>query len=169
MTDGLKRCICLCILETDKDYLLIKRGKSKKDLEDWNDNYIPIGGKIELYETPEDAIIREVEEETGITIETPILLGILTETSPLPKYNNVVYFFNKKIIKQQVNECDEGYLEWIEKANLSNITIPEIDKIIYEYLEKSQKFIMNATYDERLNLLSVYEYLENKSIKNTKY
>lgn len=165
MMENQKRCISLCILETEKEYLLIRRGKKKKTLEDWSENYIPIGGKIETYETPEDAVIREIREEAGIKIEDPIFRGILTETSPLPKYNNVVYFFSKKIQKQKITECDEGYLEWIEKSNLTNIPTPEIDRIIYNYIRKNKKFIINSTYDNKLNLLTAYEYLENKTIK----
>lgn len=165
MMEGHKKCISLCILETETEYLLIKRGKRKKNLEDLSGNYIPIGGKIEPYETPEVAIIREIKEETGIKIDNPMFLGILTETSPLSNYNNVVYFFYKRIIKEEPKQCDEGYSEWIEKSNIKNIPIPEIDRIIYEYLEKNQKFVMNAIYDNQLKLLNAYEYLENKIIK----
>lgn len=165
MNNGLKRGICLCILECNDEFLLIRRGKTKMDMEELGGLYIPIGGKIDPFETPEQAIIREINEETGIDISTPKLLGILTETSPLPKYNNIVYFFHKTIEKQQIKECDEGFFEWIKKSNINNIPTPEIDRIIYEYLENRQNFIINATYDEKLNLLGAYEYLENKKIR----
>lgn len=165
MIEGQKRCISLCILESEEEYLLIRRGKRKKDLSDLSGFYIPIGGKLEPYETFEDAVIREIKEETGIDINNPIFLGVLTETSPLPKYNNVVYFFSKKILKQKTKECDEGYFEWIKKENVTNIQAPEIDKMIYKYLEKNQKFIINAVYDDKLNLIKAYEYLDNKKLK----
>lgn len=165
MIDGQKKGISLCIIESEKEYLLIRRGKKKTSIEDWTDQYIPIGGKIEPYETPEKAAIREIKEEAGFEIDNPILFGILTETSPLPKFNNIIYFFSKKILKQQPTDCDEGYIEWIEKSNILNIPTPEIDKTVYEYLVNKQKFIINATYDDKLNLLTAYEYIENKVIK----
>ena len=87
MTDGKKRAVSLCILETEKEYLLIRRGKEKNQKEDCVNQYIPIGGKVEALETPEDAVIREVKEETGILITNAKLMGVVTETSPLPKYN----------------------------------------------------------------------------------
>lgn len=165
MREGQKRCVSLCILENANEYLLIRRGKKKKALEDWSGSYIPIGGKIEPFETPTDAIIREVKEETGIEISEPYLIGVLTETSPLPKYNNVVYFFNKKIPKQELKNCDEGYFEWIEKSNLKDYPIPDIDRVIFEYLNQKQKFIIDAVYDDKLNLITAFEYLGNKVIK----
>ncbi len=165
MVDGQKKGISLCILESEKEYLFIRRGKKKTSIEDWNDQYIPIGGKIEPYETPEEAVIREVKEETGFEIDNPILFGILTETSPLPQFNNIIYFFSKKIIKRQPIDCDEGYIEWVKKSNILNIPTPEIDRTIYEYLVNKQKFIINASYDDKLNLLTAYEYIENKVIK----
>lgn len=165
MNNGLKRGICLCILENNDEFLLIKRGKIKTDLEELGGFYIPIGGKIDPYETPEDAIAREVFEETGIKINNPHLLGILTETSPLPKYNNIVYFFYENIEKQPTKDCEEGYFEWIKKANINSIPTPEIDRIIYQYFERKQNFIITATYDENLNLLTAYSHLENKKIR----
>ncbi|MDE6142174.1 MAG: NUDIX domain-containing protein, partial [Bacilli bacterium] len=150
MNNGLKRGICLCILENNDELLLIKRGKIKKDLEELGGFYIPIGGKIDPFETPNNAVIREVWEETGIKINNPQLLGILTETSPLPKYNNIVYFFYEKIEKQKLKKCEEGFFKWIKKSDINNIQTPEIDRIIYQYFEQKQNFIIDATYDDKL-------------------
>ena len=61
--------------------------------------------------------------------------------------------------------CDEGDLCWIEKTDISNIPTPLIDKKIYEYLAKNQKFIISTIYDEQLQLISAYEYLEGKNIQ----
>mgnify|MGYP001037974905 CR=1 FL=1 len=165
MNNGLKRGICLCILENDDEFLLIRRGKTKTDLEELGGYYIPIGGKIDPYETPEEAVTREVFEETGIKIKTPKLLGILTETSPLPKYNNIVYFFYERILKQPLKDCEEGFFEWIKIADIGSIPTPQIDGIIYQYFERKEKFIIDATYDDKLNLLTAYSYLEDKKIR----
>lgn len=113
--EGKKVAVSLCILETNDEYLLIHRGKKKQSIEECVNMYIPIGGKLESFETPEDCCIREVKEETGIDIVEPEFLGIITETSPLSKYNWIDYVFYKKIEKQPLLECDEGDFCWIAK------------------------------------------------------
>lgn len=165
MTDGKKRAVSLCILETEDEYLLIRRGKEKVEKEDCVNQYIPIGGKLEALETPENAVIREIKEETGITIKNPKLMGVITETSPLPKYNWVLYIFTEKIKKQSTIECKEGYFEWVKKENVTTLPTPEIDQKIYEYVKKNQKFIIHTIYDEDLVLKSAYEYIEEKKLK----
>jgi len=139
--------------------------KRKKEKEDCVNQYIPIGGKIEALETPEEAVVREVKEETGITIENAKLMGVVTETSPLPKYNWVLYIFTAKIDKQTPTECREGYFEWVKKENVTTLPTPEIDQKIYEYVEKNQKFIIHTIYNQDLVLTSAYEYLEEKRLK----
>lgn len=163
--NGQKIAVALCILETDDEYLLIHRGKKKTTKEECVNQYIPIGGKLEPFETPEEGCCREVKEETGITIESPNLLGILTETSPLEKYNWVDYVFYKKIEKQPISNCDEGNLIWIPKTKITLLDTPEIDQKMYEYLIKKQKFIISAVYNESLNLLKAYEYIEGINLK----
>ena len=165
MTDGKKRAVSLCILETEEEYLLIRRGKEKNQKEDCVNQYIPIGGKVEALETPEDAVIREVKEETGILITNAKLMGVVTETSPLPKYNWVLYIFTSKIKKQNPIECREGYFEWIKKEKVTTLPTPEIDQKIYEYVKNNQKFIIHTIYDENLILQSAYEYIEEKKLK----
>lgn len=165
MIDGKKRAVSLCILETDNEYLLIRRGKRKNQKEDCTNQYIPIGGKLEALETPEEAVIREIKEETGIPLENPKLMGVVTETSPLPKYNWILYIFTAKIKKQKTIECEEGYFEWIKKEEVTTLPTPEIDQKIYEYVKRNQKFIIHTIYDEDLTLQSAYEYLEEKKLK----
>ncbi len=165
MVDGKKRAVSLCILETDTEYLLIRRGKEKCEKEDCVNQYIPIGGKIEALETPEEAVVREIKEETGISIKNPRLMGVVTETSPLPKYNWVLYIFLAKIKKQTPNPCQEGYFEYVLKEHVTNLPTPEIDQKIYEYVKRNQKFIIHTIYNQELVLLNAYEYLEEKKLK----
>lgn len=165
MIDGRKRAVSLCILQTDKEYLLIRRGKEKCEKEDCVDQYIPIGGKIEAFETPEEAVIREVKEETGITIENAKLMGVVTETSPLPKYNWILYIFVANINKQTPIQCHEGYFEWVLKEHVITLPTPEIDQKIYEYVNNNQKFMIHTVYDQELVLKSAYEYLEERVLK----
>ena len=57
----------LCYLENDKDeYLMLHRVKKKNDVN--HDKWIGVGGKFEADESPEECLLREVREETGLTL-----------------------------------------------------------------------------------------------------
>lgn len=80
-TTGLKRTAILCILRNKDRFLLLKRLKEPN-----KDHFTPVGGKLDSFENPLNAGIREAFEETGKRVETMKFYGILTETSPTP-YN----------------------------------------------------------------------------------
>ena len=163
MNDGIKKCVSLCILECDDKYLLIRRGKSKNKKEDDCGLYLPIGGKLDSYETPEEAAKREVFEEAGYTINNLEFKGMVIETSKA-EYNWVDFIFLSKVSYFEPKETDEGYLEWIPKDKIEQLPMPEIDKVAYKYLLNNQKFIFNDQYDENLNLLYSKEEISGKII-----
>ena len=96
---GVKKAAVLSILKCDNNYLLLRRTK-----EPHLDKYIPIGGRLEPFETPHDAALREIKEETGISLPKIKLMGLMTETSPT-KFNWInyicaVYFYLPVTMKQ---------------------------------------------------------------------
>ena len=167
MPEGLKRCVALCILKNGDNYLLIKRGKRKTTKEDDYGMYLPIGGKLEPYETPEQAAKREVKEETGFDIETLEFKGMIIENSKI-NYNWVHFVYLSEVPYFDPKETDEGYLEWVYKDDVESLPTPEIDKEVYKYVVNNQKFIFNDEYDDELNLIYAKEELSGKVIVNRK-
>ncbi len=127
----------LCYIEKDGKYLLLHRIKKKNDVN--QDKWVGIGGKFEDKESPEDCIIREAAEETGLTLNKPIYRGIVTFISDRFE-TEWMHLFTCADFKGKIKECDEGVLEWVDKKALYEMPIWEGDKIFLELLEKDVPF-----------------------------
>jgi 8-oxo-dGTP diphosphatase len=153
---GLKKAVVVCILGSEAGFLLLRRSK-----EPHLGKYVPIGGHLEPFETPRAAAIREVEEEAGISIEEPRLSGILTESSPT-EYNWIVYIYTADITAIPPVECAEGTLEWVAQERLDTVPIPTTDGFIYDYLSRSEFFVLDAVYDENVELIRLVDELSGR-------
>ena len=71
----------LCYIEKDGRYLMLHRVKKENDLN--HDKWIGIGGKFEDGESPEDCVLREAKEETGLTLTDYNYRGVVTFVSDL--------------------------------------------------------------------------------------
>lgn len=126
----------LCYLEKGNSYLMLHRIKKKNDIN--FDKWIGIGGKFEDKESPEDCVIREALEETGLCIK-PRYRGIVTFVSD--EYETEwMHLFTATEFSGQIKECEEGVLEWIDKKELLSKQIWEGDRIFLELLEKDSPF-----------------------------
>ena len=133
----------LCYLKMDGKTLMIHRIKKENDMHQgkWNG----LGGKLNPGESPEDCVIREVREESGLTISEPILKGFLT----FPRFANdedwYAFVFVARRIEGQMIDSDEGVLEWIDDEQLLDLDLWEGDLIFFPWLERlgvfSGKFI----------------------------
>ena len=120
----------LCYITNNEETLMLHRIKKENDMHKnkWNG----LGGKLIPGETPEECIIREVKEESGLDIKAPLLKGIIT----FPKFDDIddwlvfVYTCNK--FSGSLIECDEGELQWIPNQKLSNFI--KFRKILVEYI-----------------------------------
>ena len=157
--EGNKKVATLCVLKNEKRFLLLKRYNEPN-----KDKYVPVGGKLKHYESPKDGVIRETLEETGIIIKDPKFFGILTESSPT-NYNWISYIFCNEIEYINPPISNEGKLEWIEYDKIKKIPTPHTDYHIYQFILQKKKFIINAEYDEELNLLEMFEEISNSKIK----
>lgn len=153
---GLKKAVVTCVLRSEAGFLLLRRSKEPN-----LGKYVPVGGHLKPFETPRAAAIREVEEEAGISIEGPSLVGILTETSPTD-YNWIVYIYTADVPAIPPVECAEGTLEWVAQERLHAIPIPTTDGFIYDYLSRSQFFVCDAVYDENVRLIRLVDELSGR-------
>ena len=127
----------LCYLERGDAYLMLHRVKKKDDLN--RDKWIGVGGKFEEGESPEDCILRETEEETGLTLTDYRYRGLVTFVSDEAP-TEYMHLFTATGWTGTPHPCDEGELAWIEKAQLRRLPIWEGDKIFLDLLDREEPF-----------------------------
>ena len=127
----------LCHIERDGKYLMLHR--VKKTIDENKDKWIGIGGKFEPGESPEDCLLREVKEETGLTLHSWAYRGIVTFVSD-EWGTEYMHLFCSDDFSGQIKKCEEGELEWIDKQELLNLPIWEGDKIFLRLLDTDEPF-----------------------------
>ena len=128
----------LCYLERGRDYLMLHR--VKKEVDENKDKWIGIGGKFEEGESPEDCLLREVREETGLTLTSWRYRGIVTFVSD-EWGTEYMHLFSANAWEGALRQdCDEGVLEWIDREKLLSLPIWEGDKIFLRLLDQDAPF-----------------------------
>ena len=128
----------LCYIEQDGKYLMLHRVKKKNDIN--HDKWIGIGGKFEPRESPEDCLLREALEETGLTLTRWRYRGVVTFISGPCDEAEYMHLFTADGFEGQIKTCDEGDLEWIDKGRLLELSLWEGDKIFLRLLEENAPF-----------------------------
>ncbi|MCI9246784.1 MAG: NUDIX domain-containing protein [Clostridia bacterium] len=108
----------LCYIEKDNQYLMLHRTKKKNDIN--KDKWIGIGGKFEENESPEECIIREVKEETGLHLKSYQLRCIVTYVSTNWE-TEYMYVFTSDDFEGNIMECNEGDLQWVNKDEVTKL------------------------------------------------
>jgi len=127
----------LCYIRREGQYLMLHRIKKENDLN--HDKWIGIGGKFEDKESPEDCLLREAREETGLTLTHYRYRGIVTFVSDLYP-TEYMHLFTADGYTGQIKECDEGVLEWIPKEKLLEIPHWEGDEIFLDLIDRDVPF-----------------------------
>ena len=123
---------------------MLHRVKKREDIHEgkWNG----LGGKMEPGETPEECVVREVCEESGLSVRAPELRGILT----FPKFDGfsdwIVFVFVARRFSGRLGDCDEGRLEWIRARDLLNLPLWEGDRHFLPWLAKKRFFSAKFVY-----------------------
>ena len=127
----------LCYLERGDGYLMLHRVKKAHDLN--RDKWIGVGGKFQEGESPEDCILRETWEETGLTLTEYRYRGLVTFV-PDQAPTEYMHLFTATGWTGSPHPCDEGELAWIEKAALLRLPMWEGDKIFLDLLDRDVPF-----------------------------
>jgi len=143
------RLTSLCYLERDGKYLILHRTKKQND--ENGDKWIGVGGKFEPGETPDECALREVKEETGLTMTDFVLRGLIIFVSDVWGLE-YMYLYTATRWTGKLTDCDEGELVWLDKRELLKKNLWEGDKLFLRALdERKEFFIMKFRYEgERL-------------------
>ncbi len=129
----------LCYIEKDDSYLMLHRVSKKNDLN--HDKWVGVGGKFEEKESPEECLLREVREETGLKLLSWRLRGVVTFISDIYETEHM-YLFTSDEYEGEVGSCDEGELEWVPKSRVYDLPIWEGDKIFFRLMLEGQPFFL---------------------------
>ena len=135
----------LCYVLRGNDVLMLHRVKKKNDIN--KDKWIGIGGKFEEDESPDECLLREAMEETGLTLTSWQCRGIVTflNTDCDGEY---MYLFTADGFEGELKECDEGDLQWVSREFLDSLPTWEGDRIFLDLLwQDAPFFLLTLRYD----------------------
>ena len=134
----------LCYVTQGHQVLMLHRVKKKNDLN--QDKWIGIGGKFEAGERPEECLLREVREETGLTLTSWRCRGVITFLSDIWE-GEYMYLFTADGFEGRLRTCDEGELRWVSREFLDRLPKWEGDKLFLDLLwQDAPFFLMKLRY-----------------------
>ncbi len=124
--------LCYVIDKKNEQILMLHRVKKKNDFHEgkWNG----LGGKFDEGESPEDCVIREIREESGLKIKKPRLHGFITFPNFDGKNDWHVFVYTADNFIGKLIESNEGNLEWIPEKKLLDLNLWDGDKIFLEWV-----------------------------------
>lgn len=133
----------LCLICNEEAYLLQDRVK-----EDWKGYTLP-GGHVEPGESIVDAVVREMQEETGLTIQNPRLCGV--KQFPIEGGRYIVFLFRANQYEGELCSSEEGAMHWIPKQELSRVNLVNdfnelLQVMLEDTLSEFQYVVENDTW-----------------------
>ncbi len=137
----------LCYLENERgEWLMLHRVKKKNDVN--HDKWIGVGGKFEAFESPEDCLLREVREETGLTLTAWRFRGVVTFCYEAEPAEQMFLFTATGWTGEMRSDCDEGALEWVPKSRVASLPVWVGDKLFFRLLDEGRPpFLLKLEYD----------------------
>lgn len=137
----------LCYIQQKDKTLMLHRVKKVNDIH--QDKWNGLGGKTESGESPEDCLVREIQEESGLTLTSYRLAGILT----FPLFDGIndwqVFLYQATDFTGQLIDSQEGNLEWIPTDRLFDLNLWEGDKIFIKWMLEKRFFSAKFNYSNK--------------------
>lgn len=135
----------LCYVLSGDQVLMLHRVKKKNDIN--QDKWIGIGGKFEKEESPEECLLREAREETGLTLTAWRCRGVVTFLNTTCE-GEYMYLFTANGFTGELEECPEGDLQWVSRDFLDELPKWEGDQIFLDLLwQDAPFFLLTLRYD----------------------
>lgn len=129
----------LCYITQGDQVLMLHRVKKENDLN--RDKWVGVGGKFEGEETPDECLLREAKEETGLTLTAWRCRGVVTFLSDRWE-GEYMYLFTADGFTGELRECDEGDLEWVSREFLDALPKWQGDEIFLNLLWQDAPFFL---------------------------
>ena len=129
----------LCYVTRGDEVLMLHRVKKKNDLN--QDKWIGIGGKFDGEETPDECLLREAREETGLTLTSWRCRGVVTFLSDTYE-GEYMYLFTADGFEGELTDCPEGDLQWVSREFVSQLPTWEGDRIFLNLLWQDAPFFL---------------------------
>jgi len=143
----------LCYIEQDGKYLMLHRNKKKQDPNEGK--WIGVGGKLEKGESPEECLVREVQEETGLELEEYTFRGEIFFSAQGWEEEIMYLYTATKFHGEITDDCAEGELKWISFQEIPKLSLWEGDRVFLADLLAGKKEINLALYYEGDRLVRV--------------
>ena len=127
----------LCYLQQEGQYLMLHRVKKKNDMN--QDKWIGIGGKLEAGESPEECLLREAKEETGLILTDYAFRGVVTFVSD-QWGTEYMFLYTASGFSGTMKDCDEGNLEWVPFDKIPTLPLWQGDHIFLRLLREDAPF-----------------------------
>lgn len=127
----------LCYIKFQNKVLMLHRTKKHGDPNEGK--WIGIGGKFNENESPEECMLREVSEETGMNLKSWRYRGIVTFVSDMWE-GEYMHLFTAEATDFEVSLCDEGELQWIDEDQIPDLNLWEGDRVFLDLLRKNEPF-----------------------------
>ena len=140
------RIAVLCYVRNAGKTLMVHRTKRQCDMHagKWNG----LGGKLHFGETPEECAVREIAEESGLRITTPMLRGVVTFARNVDGRTWYVFIYEVHKFEGTLHECPEGELAWIEDEKLLKLQLWPGDHHLFQWLQQERFFSAKLVYDQ---------------------
>lgn len=135
---NVKNLTTLCYIEKNGCYLMMHRISKKNDVN--KDKWIGVGGHFQTNESPEECLLREVREETGLTLTNYRFRGIVTFICDKIDAAEYMHLFTADRFEGELTDCDEGTLEWVSKPEIYNLNLWKGDLIFHRLLDEDAPF-----------------------------
>ena len=117
---------------------MLHRVSKKNDIN--KDKWIGIGGHFQVNESPEDCLLREAKEETGLTLTSYRFRGIVTFITDGLEEAEYMHLYTADGFEGEMIDCDEGTLEWVPKSKIPELNLWEGDLIFFKLLAEDAPF-----------------------------
>lgn len=143
----------LLYIEQNGNYLMMLRNKKDKTEDCNRDKWVGVGGKFLRNESPEECMLREAKEETGLTVTSWRYRALVTFISDCWE-TEYMHLFTADRFEGKVTDCDEGELAWVNKQVMYDLPLWEGDKIFLQLLDTESGFFSLKLIYEKDNLVS---------------
>lgn len=151
----------ICYIEKEDKYLMLHKFDKEGYIN--SGKWLGIGGHFENFESPEECIIREVKEESGLTLLDYRLRGVITFVSD-GAFLEYIFLFTADKFEGEICECDEGTLEWVKKSDVYQLNMWEGDRVFLRLLEEREDFFSLKLEYEKDKVISCQ--VDGKKLEN---